>query len=74
MAEGKSSNAMHMSDMVWQGSVLGPLLWNIFYSDVADSVHSASAIDIIFADDLNCFREYDVTASERSVMHDLVCC
>jgi hypothetical protein len=40
---GKQSDAFAMNNMVYQGTVLGPILWNVFYEDarkaVAETVH-----------------------------------
>ena len=36
--EGAMSEAMLLSNMVFQGTVLGPSLWNAFFGDIATSV------------------------------------
>ena len=36
--EGALSDAMELANMVFQGTVLGPPLWNAFFSDVAQDV------------------------------------
>ena len=36
--EGALSEAMLLSNMVFQGTVLGPSLWNVFFADVAIEV------------------------------------
>ena len=47
---------MHLHNMIWQGSDLGPPLWNTFYADVRIPVLDSECTDIIFADDLNTFQ------------------
>ena len=37
--------------MVFQGTVLGPLLWLVFFADAARAVIDAKFKEIIFADD-----------------------
>ena len=44
---GKFSRDTGISDMVYQGTVLGRLLWNIFYEDVADAVHLHDFLEIV---------------------------
>ena len=45
--------------MVFQGTVLGPILWNIFYSDVRYPMRKMRFTETIFADDLNASKEFD---------------
>ena len=57
--DGSFSDSFPLSDMVFQGTVLGPPLWNCFYADAAEAVEIHSFLATIFADDLNCFRIFD---------------
>ena len=50
--EGALSEAMHQTDMVFQGTVLGPALWNAFFADVVQDVPQGSQRMNSFADDL----------------------
>jgi hypothetical protein len=45
--------------MVFQGTVLGPPLWNVYYSDASDAIREHDFHETVFADDLNCFRVFD---------------
>jgi len=65
--EGALSDIFELSDTVFQGTVLGPTLWNVFFSDVAfpASLHGGSAA--IFADDLNVFKCFDVHESNEEI-------
>ena len=56
---GKESEEMKLQDMVFQGTVLGPLLWLVFFADASRAIVEAAFNDIIFADDLNAYRVYD---------------
>ena len=49
---------MKISNMVYQGTVLGPPLWNVYYADAAQAVNIHGFLEIIFADDLNCFKDF----------------
>ena len=59
---GKLSKDMNIHNMVYQGTVLGPPLWNIFYADAAVAVNLLGFLEIIFADDLNCFKDFGIHA------------
>ena len=55
---GKFSRDMNINNMVYQGTVLGPPLWNVFYADAAVAVNMLEFLEIVFADDLNCFKDF----------------
>ena len=50
--EGALSDVIILCDMVFQGTVLGPALWNAFFADVAVEVPSGKQEMNLFADDL----------------------
>ena len=60
--EGALSEVMLLTDMVYQGTVLGPCLWNAFFGDVATYVPEGDEHVQIFADDL----KIDCTCSLHS--------
>eukprot|EP00959_Pyramimonas_sp_CCMP1952_P063887 1334739-Pyramimonas_sp.AAC.1 len=45
-----------MGDMVYQGAVWGPPLWNTYFSDACIAIRGAGFEEVVFADDLNAFR------------------
>ena len=49
---------MKIHNMVPQGIVLGPPLWNIYYADAALAVRAHAFMEIGFADDLTCFSNF----------------
>ena len=55
---GQRSDPMILQDMIYQGTVWGPWLWNIFYEDARLALHFASFLEVVFADDLNAFRPF----------------
>ena len=55
---GKFSMDMNIINMVYQGTVLGPPLWNVFYADAALAVNMIEFFEIVFANDLNCFKDF----------------
>ena len=68
IVQGQKSNPIELFDMVFQGTVLGPILWNIFYSDVRLPVRKRHFTETIFADDLNCFKKYARTIGDNYIM------
>ena len=63
---GSKSRQLVLENMVFQGTVWGPMLWNIFYADAATAIRSTDFTEIVFADDLNAFKKY---ASKKSTDH-----
>ena len=55
---GELSEETRLADMVFQGTVLGPVLWNPFYGDSARAIRSCNFGEITFADDLNSFKPF----------------
>jgi hypothetical protein len=53
---GKSSEVFELANMVFQGTVLGPPLWNTFYEDAREAVHEMNFQEVVYADDLNAYR------------------
>ena len=53
-----------LANMVFQGTVWGPPLWNIFFEDAHIPVNLAGFLDVFFADDLNCFRAFPAHAED----------
>ena len=71
---GKFSRDMRISNMVYQGTVLGPPLWNAFYSDAAIAVNLYGFLEIIFADDLNCFKDFGLSVENTTLVQDMERC
>ena len=57
--EGVQSIAFVLQNMVFQGTVSGPSLWNTYYADANRTVESCEYTGTVFADDLNCFKVFD---------------
>lgn len=60
--------------MIFQGTVLGPILWNIFYADCSKPVRAKGFTETIFADDLNCFRAYAKSIGDAYIIQQLKNC
>jgi hypothetical protein len=71
---GVMSDLSVLSNMVFQGTVLGPPLWNVFFADVADAVRISGSSESVFADDLNAFRVFDTTVPNADVKEAMSDC
>ena len=69
--EGVLSDAFALADTVFQGTVLGPVLWNTFFGDVAAAATSHEAQEATFADDLNAFKSYPLHESNDDAIEDM---
>ena len=74
VVEGHFSDKMVLKNMVFQGTVLGPSLWNLFYEDARRAIHETGFEEIVYADDLNGFKEFEHNASVVSVLADAKKC
>ena len=58
LVSGASTVETSLSDSVFQGTVLGPPLWNLFYADAIRSILPTGFTEFIFADDFNCWKGF----------------
>jgi hypothetical protein len=65
--EGCFSEGFALYNMVFQGTVLGPLLWNVYYADSSHAVRKHDFTEAIFADDLNCWRLFAGGAGDSRI-------
>ena len=63
-----------LRNSVFQGTVLGPPLWNIFYRDASSATSRLGFIEVVFADDLNCTREFPAGTSSEECLAALKAC
>ena len=63
-----------LQNMVFQGTVWGPILWNVFYEDARKAIRACSFTEIVFADDLNAFRKYDAAVNNNIILTDMDSC
>ena len=72
---GASSDPYILENMVFQGTVLGPILWNIFFADVSDAVVAQNGfVDTKFADDLSACKEFANETANSDIMGELHAC
>ena len=59
VCDGAQSDSLELRDMVFQGTVWGPPLWNLFFGDSERPVHKTGFEPIVYADDLNAIKVLD---------------
>jgi hypothetical protein len=70
---GDASKPFRIQDMVFQGTVLGPQLWNLFFEDAASAIQEYFFEEVIFADDLNAYRIVPSSTGVDSAMKSMEC-
>jgi hypothetical protein len=74
VVEGSVSQDFELSNTVFQGTVLGPMLWNVFFADVCIPASSTGGREAMFADDLNVFQVFLRTTDKESIFAALQLC
>ena len=69
--EGALSDTILLCDMVFQGTVLGPALWNTFFHDVSIPARWRGGTDALFADDLAVSKKYPLAVTNDQIMEDM---
>ena len=65
---GKHGNHICLNNIIYQGTIQGPWLWNLFYEDARMALLVHHFLEIAFADDLNAFRAFPLATPNASVM------
>ena len=68
LVNGCYSEPLRLQDEVFQGTVLGPPLWNTFFSDVDTAACSSEATAFKFANDLNCYKVFQRLCHEHVIL------
>ena len=74
VVEGQRSRVLAMLNMIFQGTVWGPPLWNAFYGDARTAIHINDLIECIFADDLNAYKAFPNSAPNETLQQEMVIC
>ena len=74
VVEGEKSKRVVLENQIFQGTVLGPSLWNIFFADVIRAATTCNHDGKAFADDFNCFRAFDRHQQSAVIYHELEKC
>jgi hypothetical protein len=68
---GAKSKPFHIKNMVFQGTVLGPQLWNLFFEDAANAINEVMFQEVVYADDLNAYQVVPGTTSVEQATKSL---
>jgi hypothetical protein len=71
---GASSLEMILKNMVFQGTVTGPDLWNLFFEDARQAITECFFQEVVFADDLNAYRMFPSTTHNNDIKTSLDNC
>jgi hypothetical protein len=71
---GQKSSGFTLKDMVYQGTVWGPTLWNIFYEDARRAILEWLFTAIVYADDLNAYRIFVSTPPNANIEKLMTSC
>ena len=71
---GSKSDPMALENMVFQGTVWGPPLWNSFYADARRPIQKAGFQESVFADDLNAWKKFAAGTSHERMLADMKIC
>ena len=58
IVQGQWSEQALIENQVYQGTVLGPALWNLLFSDVSELAAANDFTEVKFADDLTCDKAF----------------
>ena len=58
VAGGETFEEFMLSNMVFQGTVGGPTLWNLFYEDARRAINEVFYTEVVFADHLNAYHVF----------------
>ena len=72
---GVSSDPFMLENMVYQGTVMGPILWNLFFADVSDAVLAEDGfVDKKSIDDLSVCKGFPLDVANAEVLRELERC
>jgi hypothetical protein len=71
---GEASEEFVLENMVFQGTVFGPDLWNVFYEDAKEAIKEMHYEECVFADDLNAYRIFPGVVSNERILTSLEAC
>ena len=74
VVDGTCSQKKVLQNMVYQGTVWGPPLWNVYFNDARKPVEEEGLRSTFFADDLSCYRDYAKELRNEAVKEDLEAC
>ena len=74
VVEGAYSDKAALSNSVYQGTVWGPPLWNVFFEDARLPKNAADYTEALFADDLNAYKSYGASCKNEVLYEEMQYC
>jgi uncharacterized protein YjiS (DUF1127 family) len=71
---GKASDFFELANMVFQGTVWGPPLWNTFFEDARNAIHEMHFKEMVYADDLNAYRAFPGSTTRKKMLESARLC
>ena len=71
VVQGSRSPLFAIFDEVFQGTVLGPPLWNIFFEPIDETIRCTGFRIAKFADDLSAYRNYESSVDNNDIFNDV---
>ena len=62
---------MDLVNQMFQGTVWGPSLWNLFFEDARCALEVLSFVVVVFADDLNSYKPFSRDVDNDSILAEL---
>ena len=72
--DGELSFEFTLQNMIFQGTVWGPSLWNVFFSDVHAPAEHTGGRERRFADDLSVSKSFERSVANEEILADLQEC
>ena len=74
VVQGHESKWFRILNEVFQGTVLGPSLWNIFFASIDGVIRDRMFRLAKFADDMSAYKNYENTTTNDAITADLKQC
>ena len=71
VVNGACSAPVGLSNSIFQGTSLGPRLWNIFCADLVPHVLRHHFVPLMFADDISCFKCFPAHAHDDQMQNEV---
>ena len=71
---GMFSAEFELINMLFQGTVLGPILWDLFFEDACLPIQGADFKEVAFANDLTGYKNDSKTTETSTALQDAVQC
>ena len=72
--KGTSSALKPLRNSGYQGTVLSFLLWNTYFADARLAVTAVGFVEVIFADDMDCSKQFPASTPHPEIMARVVDC